>query len=1836
MSDQLMGEEKQKKQTSVSDVAQKGMDTARKVKDTADKVDKIQKAAKAGKAVGKGGKILSALGPALPYIGIALLVILIIIFLIGIIVFLLTMPGMVMEQLKALFHELGNKVAAFFGADTTQQIEDEEVFEVLDYLEDMGYDLKGYGFLTEFYDESDTDIITEAENNSPEEDTGEPDNGVIRSSESGKIIGAKSEVIFTYIMSDNYVYTCKNFNIINKASNKGGFWNKLWGGIVALGQKLASIFVEEGSLWGKGMIYLENPNGGEWDNGIFDKITIDAATKTMRIKRGWFANAFEYDLEGWTGRYGMPLEFLLSVHIASNMPDLAYDMVSFFGTEVVIRLMDATADVDAEYRSPTGNRVKYNDMWEIKNEGWIFTDGWVLSDEEAFAVLALGIESPEGCLGIGREGEDGTSKSVGYPEQVNVDGETKENINTDLSNQYKTMMEMFTEYGFTGTSELPLAIYTEYKLKQLMIDLTDQKIQEEAGYGEDYVNQMKAYAESGEYYIGSKYIEVSWEGVEKETNEPCTYYTTVNFSMTVYPDYAKTIIIAPGEIRRSFTESERSSLVEAGKADLLENGKSQEEVDAMSDNDILGTTTCSVAARNGNTDATKCCSVCKEHIKKIMAAAGDVYEEDMSTFVPYLRKVTDHWYRDVYLELDSGETVDGIEIDEEYEVFMDERWTNYEVYPDDDEFAGNTVWYIIGKDGHFITSDAESARTVTDSTLPMDESKVVAGKDGYLYYHVETAKEAKEVGLSVARMAITNEFSGSSWSAYDPDKTATDSSEWTQAYPNDEDPIKRRVYVQTTVKGGKIQIEDGIRGVTNEKIKRIFAVNTYFRYDGNVDTAEIIYALREKLSTENSRFFGNLNGDKGGDSKYNPDLSKGDPETLAANLEVTADVAVGSDSTTNTYKIKDYSAQLDLTKESLAAFSMLENTHTQDADYIYRDFKELIVELGYFDKEEFAENVPEVFEWFIPEIGSYGYPIRYADKKENLYGTMAHSYDDYKALLSLSVMSTIPNEAPNTEEGAGAYRVTDREENEEEEENPNAGIIQKPEAESGGGSKTLNDKEKDKTPSGKRGTAAALVTLEEFLSTTREMCEYINAEGYDYCVYEPEPGGGDYRADCTCSSHQPCMDEYKELGRSWICNATGCDCGTNHCKHNVHENDCGLPTTFEGSKAAGEHNFCCATLVSWALQNVEVMPDEDHLDGAESLANYVENVLGAKKIEKSQELEEGDILVYFGHVDLVGEKKDGGFVKYNGGHHVPIGATEGQPSDVRYGGSCIEHISGWPEKAEYALRLNWGGKEEGVYEGYKGNEAVVSPATGILLEYGTYEGLKAEYSAVNDDTLITVDGQAPENITPEEKGDRLNYDLRYPVSGMAGAGIQSNATEGDTQVGTDATLTEIKPRDVYDKVGYAKILVLNDDLFKELETALGTPFGDSLQLENGYKDYNDLTQETVREWTEEQIDVYGYKEFIEIYDSFDLESHIIYIDGFECELPDPAYDPDMIYEEIPDGEALSMSYFKEHADEYEDSMYEVPDIYQLSSQKATDRNKAEEEVKVGASPLMVINDKLFIKEGTVIGRTRTDKETVEARGETFTPPPSDEELAKMKEEGKTYQRTVVGNYIRIVMRDRDDTVVENVEGYLKLDEMIPMPDLEMEKFLYWMGVYVEGGNKYQSGGQWMSKAVDLNDGVGATHFFGLTKYCKPNAEALGYTVDDWGADLPMEMLVNVYLARIEEDKKYVQDELGADIPDGYLQAFISVKHNYGNLTKRGDEYKARGEVAESTWTTYEGTQYAEALTKRRISEWMIITEGKYTECYSDPYKELVFESETPFTDWCKELGITITVGSTEE
>ena len=191
-----------------------------------------------------------------------------------------------------------------------------------------------------------------------------------------------------------------------------------------------------------------------------------------------------------------------------------------------------------------------------------------------------------------------------------------------------------------------------------------------------------------------------------------------------------------------------------------------------------------------------------------------------------------------------------------------------------------------------------------------------------------------------------------------------------------------------------------------------------------------------------------------------------------------------------------------------------------------------------------------------------------------------------------------------------------------------------------------------------------------------------------------------------------------------------------------------------------------------------------------------------------------------------------------------------------------------------------------------------------------------------------------------------------------------------------------------------------------------------------------------------------------------------------------------------------------------------------------------------------------------------------------------------------------------------------------------MQELDMEKFLYWLGVYIEGGDLDSTGTKSIAKVLGQGDNH-ITHFFGLTE-CEDDLDRkLGYA--GWstaaGQEKDLTELVDVFLALIEEQKASIKKELGEDISDGYLQAFISVLHNYGNLTNRGTTYKANKQVSEAEWTAYSG-RFAEALIKRRKSEWKIITEGRYTKAYDNPEEDLEFTSETPFTDWCKEHGVT--------
>ena len=126
------------------------------------------------------------------------------------------------------------------------------------------------------------------------------------------------------------------------------------------------------------------------------------------------------------------------------------------------------------------------------------------------------------------------------------------------------------------------------------------------------------------------------------------------------------------------------------------------------------------------------------------------------------------------------------------------------------------------------------------------------------------------------------------------------------------------------------QKEDGVRGVTNPTTKKLFK-DKYYIYDGTTEKAQSIRDGKEKKE------------------------------------------------------------QITFNKESLSAFSMLEHETSIDSQLIYRDLKELLVELDYFDYEDFEESTERVLAWPIPDYQDTVWPDRRIEKQILEYGTLIAS-----------------------------------------------------------------------------------------------------------------------------------------------------------------------------------------------------------------------------------------------------------------------------------------------------------------------------------------------------------------------------------------------------------------------------------------------------------------------------------------------------------------------------------------------------------------------------------------------------------------------------------------------------------------------------------------------------------------------------------------------------------------------------------------------------------------------------------------------------------------------------
>ena len=290
----------------------------------------------------------------LPLIVNVIIVVIIILILIGIIQFFTTMPGMYLENIKRFGANVWGEIVGFFNGDNiTSKVTKADQIELAQRIQDMGYDVVGYGFADATYEYSN------------QEDSEEID-GITN----GTIIDVSpftysKNYLQTYIAQSEATYVLSQWSILGKAdeiknelSNIYNFW---------FGDK-DKIYDLDAKAFSQGMINVTKPENSSVN------VTVDRENKLLKIKNsnsGLSAispfgkkSVYYYDLSDWTSIYGKPLELFLALHIGTMMPDLAYEFASeeCFNTKVNIDLQEVKATYSVIYKKEDSTEIYQSDI----------------------------------------------------------------------------------------------------------------------------------------------------------------------------------------------------------------------------------------------------------------------------------------------------------------------------------------------------------------------------------------------------------------------------------------------------------------------------------------------------------------------------------------------------------------------------------------------------------------------------------------------------------------------------------------------------------------------------------------------------------------------------------------------------------------------------------------------------------------------------------------------------------------------------------------------------------------------------------------------------------------------------------------------------------------------------------------------------------------------------------------------------------------------------------------------------------------------------------------------------------------------------------------------------------------------------------------------------------------------------------------------------------------------------------------------------------------------------------------------------------------------------------
>lgn len=396
----------------------------RKAAKTKKMAKKATKYAKKGLTLAKNGAqkgIARAILMFLPYIAAIVAVILGIIFLIGVITFFITGPGNLMNQITQMIDEMGASIKKAYVSltkgDDYAEITKQNVTDVAEYIEDMGYDLVGFGFVG--YKQN---LFTkvERENETIIRFSGDDVIKKVKISENRKqsIKEIQSNLLVEYIAAENRTYMLSTVSISSlyrwwkgvtilpkftvgnsgedkdEVGKKQNAENSEYGtGMIDIAdtidqidtyedvQQIKGFTEEETKLYKEAIAKL---SGGSSNSGVGITPEVNRKDKTLILTINDVNNRIKtkctYNLEGYAGRYGKPIVLFLALHLGTMAPGLAENVATSaaFDTKVRIRI-HKTAEVVSLTYSYNGKdntldetekilKKVENDVWNWMNQ----------------------------------------------------------------------------------------------------------------------------------------------------------------------------------------------------------------------------------------------------------------------------------------------------------------------------------------------------------------------------------------------------------------------------------------------------------------------------------------------------------------------------------------------------------------------------------------------------------------------------------------------------------------------------------------------------------------------------------------------------------------------------------------------------------------------------------------------------------------------------------------------------------------------------------------------------------------------------------------------------------------------------------------------------------------------------------------------------------------------------------------------------------------------------------------------------------------------------------------------------------------------------------------------------------------------------------------------------------------------------------------------------------------------------------------------------------------------------------------------------------------------------